>query len=61
MTEQSYSVPIETFDHGLKPEPWYEVQVLEQGADAIKRINENLGTAANGRLKHLILNIFFLL
>lgn len=43
MTECPYPERLKTFDTGMKPEPVYEVRVIEKGRAAIEEINRNLG------------------
>lgn len=43
MTSCPYESPITSFDHGIKPEPWYTVDVLKEGRNALEKINEELG------------------
>ena len=43
MTECPYTSPLETFETGLVPEPVFTVPLLEQGVDALKRINQEMG------------------
>lgn len=43
MTECRYLKPIETFDHGFRPEKWFEVDVLNCGRSALEDVNSKLG------------------
>lgn len=43
MTECRYMKPIETFDHGFRPENWFEVNILEEGRTALEKVNSKLG------------------
>ncbi|GAB4405545.1 MAG: phosphoribosylformylglycinamidine synthase [Thermodesulfovibrionales bacterium] len=43
MTECLYPERLKTFETGLKPEPVYEVKIIEEGRAAIERINMELG------------------
>ncbi|XP_046748343.1 phosphoribosylformylglycinamidine synthase [Diprion similis] len=45
MTECRYLEPIETFDHGIKPKGWYEVDILKYGRKALEDVNSELGLA----------------
>ncbi|XP_050484898.1 phosphoribosylformylglycinamidine synthase [Bombus huntii] len=45
MTECRYMKPIETFDHGFRPENWFEVNVLGDGRIALEKVNSKLGLA----------------
>ncbi|XP_043249233.1 phosphoribosylformylglycinamidine synthase [Colletes gigas] len=45
MTECRYSVPIESFDHGFRPEKWFEVDVLKGGRKSLEEVNVKLGLA----------------
>ena len=42
MTECRYLKPIETFDHGFRPENWFEVDILKQGRKAVEDVNNKL-------------------
>jgi phosphoribosylformylglycinamidine synthase len=43
MTECPYPYPLETFETGLQPEPVVTVPLLEEGIEALKRINRDMG------------------
>ncbi|VAX34526.1 Phosphoribosylformylglycinamidine synthase, synthetase subunit / Phosphoribosylformylglycinamidine synthase, glutamine amidotransferase subunit, partial [hydrothermal vent metagenome] len=43
MTECHYPERLTTFETGIKPEPVYVVPLIEEGTEALKRINRNLG------------------
>ncbi|XP_014227740.1 phosphoribosylformylglycinamidine synthase [Trichogramma pretiosum] len=45
MTECRYIKPIETFDHGFRPEEWFEVDVVGEGRKALEEVNKKLGLA----------------
>ncbi|XP_076163080.1 phosphoribosylformylglycinamidine synthase [Ptiloglossa arizonensis] len=45
MTECRYIKPIETFDHGFRPEKWFEVDILKDGRKALEEVNLKLGLA----------------
>ncbi|XP_025074546.1 phosphoribosylformylglycinamidine synthase [Pogonomyrmex barbatus] len=45
MTECRYMKPIETFDHGFRPEKWFEVDVIKNGRKALEEVNLKLGLA----------------
>ncbi|XP_033223170.1 phosphoribosylformylglycinamidine synthase-like [Belonocnema kinseyi] len=45
MTECRYLSPIETFDHGFRPEEWFEVDVMTKGRKALEDVNSKLGLA----------------
>lgn len=45
MTECRYMKPIETFDHGFRPEKWFEVDVIKNGRRALEEVNLKLGLA----------------
>ncbi|XP_012220316.2 phosphoribosylformylglycinamidine synthase-like [Linepithema humile] len=45
MTECRYVKPIETFDHGFRPEKWFEVDVINKGRQALEEVNTKLGLA----------------
>ncbi len=43
MTECPYPAPLETFETGLKPEPVFTLPLLEEGVEALRRINREMG------------------
>lgn len=43
MTQCRYGEPINSFDHGIRPEPWYVVDILGQGRKALEDVNNKLG------------------
>lgn len=43
MTQCRYKKPIETFDHGFRPEKWFEVDVIKKGRKALEEVNLKLG------------------
>ncbi|KAG5320948.1 PUR4 synthase, partial [Acromyrmex heyeri] len=43
MTECRYMKPIETFDHGFRPEKWFEVDIIKKGRSALEEVNFKLG------------------
>ncbi|MFN3395638.1 MAG: phosphoribosylformylglycinamidine synthase [Thermodesulfovibrionales bacterium] len=43
MTEMPYKERLQSFDSGIKPEPVYEVRIIEEGITALERINRELG------------------
>nr|XP_003704098.1 PREDICTED: phosphoribosylformylglycinamidine synthase [Megachile rotundata] len=45
MTQCRYLKPIETFDHGFRPEKWFEVDILKNGRKALEDVNSKLGLA----------------
>ncbi|XP_078050163.1 phosphoribosylformylglycinamidine synthase [Augochlora pura] len=45
MTQCRYMQPIETFDHGFRPDNWFEVDVLKGGRKALEEVNSKLGLA----------------
>ncbi|XP_076754672.1 phosphoribosylformylglycinamidine synthase [Xylocopa sonorina] len=45
MTECRYTKPIQTFDHGFRPEKWFEVDILQEGRMALEKVNMQLGLA----------------
>lgn len=45
MTQCRYVTPIETFDHGFKPEKWFEVDILKHGRKALEDVSKKLGLA----------------
>ncbi|KAG8262896.1 hypothetical protein J6590_043884 [Homalodisca vitripennis] len=48
MTECRYLEPIQSFDHGIVPEPWFTVDILGQGRKALEDVNSKLGLAFDG-------------
>ncbi|RLU21996.1 hypothetical protein DMN91_006375 [Ooceraea biroi] len=45
MTESRYVKHIETFDHGFRPEKWFEVDIIGKGRKALEEVNLKLGLA----------------
>ena len=45
MTECPYSASLETFEHGIEPEPVRPIPVLEHGRLALERVNREMGLA----------------
>ncbi|KAK0172935.1 hypothetical protein PV328_006197 [Microctonus aethiopoides] len=45
MTQCRYLEPIKTFDHGFRPEEWFEVDVMNKGKEALEDVNKKLGLA----------------
>lgn len=43
MTECQYAEKLKTFETGLRPEPVYEVRVMEEGRSALEEMNSKLG------------------
>lgn len=43
MTEMPYKERLKGFDPGIKPEPVYEVRIIEEGISALERINKEMG------------------
>ena len=43
MTECPYPNQLTTFETGIKPEPVYEVPLIEEGREALRKINSNMG------------------
>lgn len=43
MTECPYPAPLTTFETGIKPEPVYEVPLMEKGKAALEEINRRMG------------------
>ncbi len=43
MTECQYQEPFKTFEPGIKPEPVYTVPLLEEGKEALAKINQKTG------------------
>ncbi|MBI5098082.1 MAG: phosphoribosylformylglycinamidine synthase [Nitrospirae bacterium] len=43
MTECPYPNPIETFETGIKPEPVFILPLIEEGPDALRKINKEMG------------------
>jgi phosphoribosylformylglycinamidine synthase len=43
MTECRYPEPLRSFETGVKPEPVYNVPLIEEGISALKRINDEMG------------------
>ncbi|XP_039297799.1 phosphoribosylformylglycinamidine synthase-like [Nilaparvata lugens] len=45
MTQMRYLEPISSFDHGIKPDDWFEVDVMKSGRRALEEVNDKLGLA----------------
>ncbi|MBI4653605.1 MAG: phosphoribosylformylglycinamidine synthase [Nitrospirae bacterium] len=43
MTECPYPEPLITFETGIKPEPVYEIPLIEEGESALVKINQEMG------------------
>ncbi len=43
MTECPYPNPIETFETGIRPEPVFILPLIEEGSDALRKINKEMG------------------
>ncbi len=43
MTECPYPEPLTTFETGIKPEPFYEIPLIENGKFALEKINKEMG------------------
>lgn len=43
MTEQEYTVPLASFDHGARPEPVQVIPIMAEGRAALERINAERG------------------
>jgi phosphoribosylformylglycinamidine synthase len=44
MTECRYVKPLASFDLDVKPQPWFEVDVLGSGQKALAEVDKALGT-----------------
>ncbi|XP_059470388.1 phosphoribosylformylglycinamidine synthase [Neocloeon triangulifer] len=45
MTECRYATPLTSFDLDVRPQPWFEVDVLGRGQEALKEVDKKLGLA----------------
>ncbi len=45
MTETRYIEPLTTFETGMVPEPFFVIPLLEEGREALERVNRELGLA----------------
>jgi phosphoribosylformylglycinamidine synthase len=45
MTEMQYRSPLESFETGMVPEPVFEIPVMEEGREALERVNREMGLA----------------
>ncbi|XP_078683172.1 phosphoribosylformylglycinamidine synthase-like [Branchiostoma floridae x Branchiostoma belcheri] len=45
MTECRYTEPVSSFELDVKPDPWYEVDVMSGGKEALMKANTELGLA----------------
>ncbi len=43
MTEMPYKERLQGFDPGIRPEPVYEVRIIEEGISALERVNREMG------------------
>lgn len=43
MTQTQYVKPLESFDLGITPEKWFEIDIMGQGRKALESVNEKLG------------------
>ncbi len=43
MTECRYDKPLESFNLGVSPAPWFEVDVMSKGRKALEEVNSKLG------------------
>lgn len=53
MTECRYERPLESFDLGVMPAPWFEVDVLSKGRAALEEVNSKLGEFMQHCLKNI--------
>jgi len=58
MTECQYPATIVTFDTGVKPEPVYTVPLIEEGIEALKRINLSMGLGLDDWDMNYYYNLF---
>nr|XP_031826710.1 phosphoribosylformylglycinamidine synthase [Nomia melanderi] len=59
MTQCRYMKPIETFDHGFRPENWFEVDILKSGRKALEEVNLKLGLAFDNWDLDFYTDLFF--
>lgn len=50
MTQCEYKDPLKSFNLGIKPEPWFSVDVMGQGRKALEEVNRKLGVFAKPNL-----------
>ena len=43
MTQTPYEKPLTSFDLGIKPEKWFEIDIMGQGRKALETVNQKLG------------------
>lgn len=43
MTEQEYVTPLTSFQQEVKPQEWWEVDVLRDGREALEKANKLMG------------------
>lgn len=43
MTEMPYEERLQSFESGIRPEPVYEVRIIEEGISALERVNREMG------------------
>ncbi|PKL72554.1 phosphoribosylformylglycinamidine synthase [Candidatus Kuenenbacteria bacterium HGW-Kuenenbacteria-1] len=58
MTEIVYEKKLENFKTNLIPKPVYEVKILEQGIDALKKINKEMGLGMDDWDEQFYFNLF---
>lgn len=45
MTQCQYVKPLKSFDLGVRPEVWFQVDILKEGRKALEDVNQKLGKA----------------
>lgn len=58
MTESHYKKPLETFDTNIEPEKTYTIPLLEEGINALKKINKELGLGMDEWDEKFYYNLF---
>ncbi len=58
MTECPYPEPLTTFETGIKPEPVFEISLIEEGKSAIEKINKEMGLGLDEWDKEYYYNLF---
>ncbi len=58
MTQMRYCEPLKSFDSGLKAEPARVIPVIEQGMDALRAVNKELGLSMDERDLQISYDLF---
>jgi phosphoribosylformylglycinamidine synthase len=58
MTEYEYVKPLESFSTGIKPAPVFMVPLIEEGIEALKKINKDMGLGMDEWDENFYYNLF---